>query len=481
MKSLFMRCGRLAAVILLSVLCLCLSGCGTADAGRSRNTADTAESASEDATVRAWYAAQKQRIDTDLQTIAEEKEHPCVYVTTQEGRPVNSTEEYVPAMVDVFNCAEEYRLTAPGGIRVRGNSADVSDEKPYRIKFEQKQKMLGLHDGRAYKSWVLLRSYWNLAPDYMALHLAKTVFGGEYYSSDCVFVNLYLNGEPQGIYVLCEQNQAAKDRIDITEPEQGDGRTNVGYLLEMDNHVSEEDVYFTIPEMPEVTDLAGTARVLPARDYTVKSDLWSEEQEEYIRQYTQSVFTVLYEAAVHDKPMMLDAENRAVPADGVYATGFEAVCAVLDPDSLADMIIVEELVQNYDVGSGNCYMAVDFSQDSRYPRLTFLAPWDFNWAYYEDPDAGYYASVFQKVMMEVDRSNIWYILAMKMEDFRQIVKEKWRALSQSGALSGTVDEVLRDCRSLEGDLGEDAGKIKKAENIGDYVRARILWLDRQWK
>ncbi len=411
------------------------------------------------------------------------KTQPCIHIVTEGQQPIVSKEEYVPSVIHVSNCAEEYEMAAEGGVKVRGNStADQEEnEKPYRIKFAKKQNMLGLHGGNKYKSWVLLRSYWNLAPDYMAFNLAKTIFAGEYYSSDCIYVNLYVNDEYKGIYVLCEQNQAAAGRIDVYEPKEGETRTDIGYLVEMDNYAGDEHPYFTIDEMPGITDITGQTRAVLLRNYSVKSDIRSQEQLDFIHRHIEGVFRILYEAAVNGRPMMLDDAGQSVPAEGVYESPFDAVCAVIDVHSLANMLILEELAQNYDVGAGSHYMAVDFSEQSRYPKLTFLGPWDFNWAYYEPADGGYYASAFQKIMMDEDRSNCWYILAMKIDGFRQLVREKWKQLSESGALAETIDRVVKDCEQLKNDLGPaNSWKINMAKNIAEFVRGRIRWLDNAW-
>ena len=410
------------------------------------------------------------------------RDHPCVYVATQNGQAVLSKQEYVPAIIGVYNCADKYRLTAPGGIKVRGNSTtEYDDEKPYRIKFEKKQNMLGLHEGKPYKSWVLLLSCWNLVPDYMAFNLAKTIFDGKYYSSDCIFVNLYINGIYRGIYLLCEQSQAARGRIDVNEPKKGEVQTNIGYLLELDNYTKlGKHPFFEIDEMPAVTDITGVSRMICSREYSIRSRFYSVEQEEFIHRYLDGVFTILYEAATTGKPLMLDEQQQAISAEGTFETGFDAVSAVMDLDSLANMLILEELVQNYDVGEGSFYMAVDFSDNSKYPRLTFLAPWDFEWGYEEDPEAGYYAATFQRPIEDSDRSNGWFILAMKLNGFQEIVKEKWRSFSKSRILNDTVDQVIRDCETLVNDLGKYAWKIRCAKMLGDYVRKRITWLDSQW-
>ena len=414
------------------------------------------------------------------ETIGEGKEHPCIRIVTEEGQPVLSRETYVPATITVFNCDEAYELTAECGIRVRGNStAEQGEEKPYRIRFEKKQNMLGLHNGLKYRNWVLLRTYWHLCPDYMGFRLAETIFEGKYYSSDCMFVNLYLNGKDLGIYLLCEQNQAARDRMDVYEPEEGETRTEIGYLLEMDNYPDDEHPGFGIGEKPYVEDIAGRKRVVKGTYYAIKSDVQDEKQEQYIEKWLNGVYSVLYEAAANGEAVRLDEELRPVPAENL--TAFEAVNELLDLESLADMLILEELVQNYDVGAGSFYMAIDFSADSRYKKLTFLGPWDLSWGYIEPPDGGFYAGTFQNHIQGMDNSNPWFVLAMKLEGFRSIVRERWKALSGSGVLTETTRQVLADIEDLAGDLGEEnAGKLTEGKKIVDYVNARIRWLDGQW-
>ena len=248
-------------------------------------------------TVKQLYDRNRDQILAEQEAIAAGKDFPCVYIYTQEEQEILSREEYVPSVIDVFNCAKENTLSAAGGVRVRGNStADQGAEKPYRIKFEKKQNMLGLHGGRKYKSWVLLRSYWHLATDYTAFNLAKTIFGGKYYSSDCAFVNLYINGEARGIYVLCEQNQANEGRVGVHEPGEGENGTDIGYLLEMDNYASyeKEHSYFTLHhDQIRFTDMRGMTRNFETKEYSVKSDINTLEQLQVIARYTDGVFTIL--------------------------------------------------------------------------------------------------------------------------------------------------------------------------------------------
>lgn len=429
-----------------------------------------------------YHADKAEKLDELYSEISKQKDFPAINITTFMSEPILSKNRYIDAVIDVFNCGEENTLSAEGGVKVRGNStSDQGDEKPYRIKFAKKQNMLGLHNGRKYKSWVLMRSFWNLAPDYMALNLAKTIFDGKYYSSDCAYVNLYVNGIDRGVYLLCEQNQAAKDRVDVAEANGSESPLEIGYLLELDNYPDDEEhPFFALNHNKgEFTDIAGESREFVTNCYSIRSDTVTREQRDFIAGYLDSVFTILFEAA-DGKLLMLDEEYRLVSAEGVYDTPREAVEAVIDTRSLANMLILEELVQDYDVGEGSFYLAVDFSAESIYPRLTFLAPWDFNWGYTEDPTGGFYACTFQPPIMYSDRSNVWFITAMKQEWFSDIVKQKWRELSESGVLTETVEAVRAHTALLANDLGHDAWKVDEAANLCEYVKTRIEFLNGEW-
>ena len=98
--------------------------------------------------VKSQYSGNEAEIAEMLDGIAAGKDAPCINITTESDYPVVSKESYVASVIDVFNCDDEYRLSAAGGVKVRGNSsADQGDEKPYRIRFEEKHGMLGLHEG----------------------------------------------------------------------------------------------------------------------------------------------------------------------------------------------------------------------------------------------------------------------------------------------------------------------------------------------
>ena len=176
--------------------------------------------------------------------------------------------------------------------------------------------------------------------------------------------------------------------------------------------------------------------------------------------------------------MMFDEDYNVVAAEGMTAE--EAAKAVIDLDSLAYLLILDELVHDYDVGEGSFFMAVDFSEDSNMKKLTFTAPWDFNWAYNDNPSRKFFACTFQPIVGEQDRSNPWYIVAMKADWFSSIVKDKWNELYSEGTLTDTVNEVKAGIEGLRNDLGDEEWKIDSANDIVKFVERRISWLNKQW-
>ncbi len=448
-------------------------------------TATTTAQEEENSPVMKQYLEISDRMNALIKDISKERDYPVVHILTYNGEKIASKEVYNDTVIDVFNCDEKYRLTAESGVKVRGNSSANDTVLPYRIKFKEKQNMLGLHDGKEYKSWVLLKSNWNLIPDFMALSLAEEIFDGKYYSSDCTYVNLYINGEFEGIYLLCEHTQAADDRVDVYEPKEDEKHTDIGYLIELDNYAGEDpnEPFFELDyNKMEYTDMLGEKRKVELDGYTIKSDTFSDEQRKFIEKYYKGVFKICYEGIENNKPMMFDKDYNVVSGTGKYRTAQQAIEAVVDTNSLANMLILEELVHNYDVGAGSFFMAVDFSETSKYERLTFLAPWDFNWAYNDSASGAYYASTFQKPVHDmVERSNIWLIMFMNADWFQDIVKDKWAELQKDDSLMNVVYEVCDVAESLEGDLGDEDWRINSAGDIAEFVAGRIEWLDTVWK
>ena len=136
-------------------------------------------------------------------------------------------------------------LSEPGSIRERGNASRDFPKKPYRIKFDEKQHVLGA-PAKA-KKWTLINNYGDktLMRNLLAFELSRRL--GMPYTPYGTAVDVLLNGEYKGCYQLCDQVQVHKNRVNITEMTTHDNEGSAltgGYFIEIDAYANQEKSWF---------------------------------------------------------------------------------------------------------------------------------------------------------------------------------------------------------------------------------------------
>ena len=445
------------------------------------------------------------QIKKALKKLESETTIPAVCVYTEGGAEVLSRQEYVNCEVYTINCAKVYKLNAePAGIRVRGNSTayggNVSmiraNQVPYKIKFETKTGMFGLNDDAECKKWVLVKAESSLLKTDIAFRLGRAIIHDYNYCSDGILVHMYLNGKFKGIYELCEQNQVNKNRINITKTKENYEGTDTGYLVEIDNY-GEAPCFRVNYENATVTDLEGKTKRFKGVYYSIKSDVYSDAQKQFIKQYVNNVFKVVYEACENGKYYTLDEGNNLKKAGKKFLKQTDEDGELLDPayvtvnnvlniESVVDLYLVYEIAKDRDVGEGSFFMYADFGEDSTDSRLTFTAPWDFEWGY-DGSVSELNAAVFNSesfASIYEERSNPWFILLMKQEWFQEMVKARWKELRTvpSGKKKDIISECLEAEKAILEQYKDDLVKssrnaIKNANNLLEWTNKRIKFLD----
>lgn len=428
-------------------------------------------------------------------------EIPTLCIYTKNNKEVLSRTEYVDCWVYTVNADEDHELSgAEAGIRVRGNSTAYGgnvdlirkNQVPYRIKFTGKTNLFGLNDDAKCKNWVLIKAEDNLVKTDIALGLGRRIIRD--YCSDGILVKAYLNGSFKGIYELCEQSQVNKHRVNIYETPENYKGTDTGYLLEIDNYGEKPCFWINYCNQAKFTDINGVTKSFKPVTYSIKSDVYSDEQKEFIKNYVNNTFKILYEACAKGNYYVLNDENKLVKAkkkqitkkdsDGNAISPAQIVVErVINIDSVVDMYLLHEIVKSYDVGEGSFYMYADFSPVSEDSRLTFTCPWDFEWAY-----AGsltqYHACVFNSESFAAtyeERSNPWFIILMKQDWFVEKVKDRWTQLRTKpkkgvkNVISQGMDEVKAQLEKYTDDLGK--GAVGRANSLVSWVYKRISFMD----
>ena len=127
---------------------------------------------------------------------------------------------------------EDGALTLDGAltqIKGRGNSTWQNPKKPYNIKFDKKTDLFGM--GKA-KKWSLLASFHenSLLRNPTAFTMAEML--GLHYTSQYRHVDLYINNEYQGNYILCESVEVGGNRVEINDLDSANEDANPDVDLE---------------------------------------------------------------------------------------------------------------------------------------------------------------------------------------------------------------------------------------------------------
>jgi len=190
----------------------------------------------------------------------------------QAGMTVRSKESdwATDDVITIYNADGSKNVDAKvGGIRLRGNSTMKMPKKPFAIKFDEKQEVLGMPK---HKRWVLLANWIDrtMIRNAVAFDLAhqtenawrdQSLEQGMLWNPHGQNVELVIEGRHVGNYYLCEQIKIDGDRLAINDcyddvkKDSGvtiaDDISNVGFLLEFDNAYDEDYKFTTSPrELP---------------------------------------------------------------------------------------------------------------------------------------------------------------------------------------------------------------------------------------
>lgn len=267
----------------------------------------------------------------------------------------------------------DYRGTWNDRIKTRGNTTWYFEKKPYNLDLQKAKSLLGMHDGN---EWVLLANALDETDlrNKLIYDFAKSVQSYDGFSPDCGFVDLYLNGEYNGLYLLCEK-RVSIERLSI-------GEDGYFFNLELSNRkLSDKD--------PIVVGKGVAIEIQYPKHYT-------PDQKEILKQ-------------------RLDDFKKALLKDGDEWKNY------IDVDSFARKYLIEEIFANPDGGATSEYYHWD-GGDS----LIFAGPcWDYDLSLGNGIDNSECFTASRAPKNDLaDRP--WYPLLMEKEEFRAYVIELYK-------------------------------------------------------
>lgn len=192
-------------------------------------------------------------------------------------------------------------------LKGRGNSTwQWNEKKPYSLRLNEETDLLGMG---AASRWILLAEAFDrsLMKNKLAYDLARNA--GMPYAPDCQWVELYLNGEYAGLYLLSERNEIHPNRVDLP--------VDASFLVswESEHRLMDQDY-------PYVKTERGTAIRVHQSSFEL----------EMVQQMWQSV------------------ENAIFAEDGIDHITGKHLWELIDMDSWAELFLLDEILADYDGG-----------------------------------------------------------------------------------------------------------------------------------
>ena len=377
---------------------------------------------------------------------------PILRIDTADGGDVTSKDYYKTCTITLENCSDPMKFEDIGAsIRVRGNSTAVTEKKPFRIKFDKKRNMLGLNGGSKCKSWCLMADYYDysLMRNSLSFRMCDVLLDGYSFASDCAWVEVYVNGDYRGVYLLCEQTQINKHRVDIYEKADDETSVEIGYLMVGQGGRTDEPntVQINYGGLP-ITDLNGTTMGFGGGNFSLSSGDYTKEQIDFCAKVVGNIAYLCSAAIGENKYYELDENWELVKKTSFTGKTeaekqIETIAAYVDIESAVRIYMTDEIVKNLDSGTYNMY--IDLSPDGA-KKLTFGPPWDYDFALantkYDSTHSpkGLYAANFS--YSDGMRVNTWFVMFCQAEWFREMCEPIW--MEQRDELFAVCESIMVD-------------------------------------
>lgn len=317
-------------------------------------------------------------------------------------------------------------------IKGRGNSTWSANKKPYNVKLDKKTDLFGM--GKS-KKWCLLAnaSDSSFLRNALSYDFAQNI--GVVETSDTFQLNLYINGNYEGLYMMTEKVEIGSNRVDIYDLE---GETEKVNDAELDTYklagAQKSQAWGTIKyaEIPNNPDEITGGYLLELE----KIYRYTAEASGFITNIGQAVVVKSPEFASEAQVKYISAYYQEFE-DALYsATGYNEqgkhYSEYIDVESLARMYIAEEFATNFDGCSSSFYLYKDVNG-----KLVAGPAWDFDLAFginasndlinhvttLADPNLLYIQTCF--IGNHNEGKNALLAQAFSHNDFQTIVENIW--------------------------------------------------------
>lgn len=344
-------------------------------------------------------------------------------------------------------------------IKGRGNGTWIQNKKPYRIKFKNKENLLGM--GKA-KKWNLLANAVDdsFLRNEIAFKLVEML--GMEYGFEGKFVELYVDESYRGLYYLTHAVEINKVVVNLKDPN--------GILVELNNYYGDIEEHYTSSN----------------GEYLVVKDLVNKDNQEIAMKDFLSSFNEL-EGAIREKD-------------------YERIKELIDVRSFAEYFLLSEFSVNPDAYWTSFYFYKDGAKD----KIHAGPGWDFDMAFGNRKWGNwlgekFYSPTEKMIRKQEFKDKEFYETGGNLEDyeaslaisrivfdlmdineFENVVREVYqeRLLGRKDELIWTInkktDEIL-NAAIADNNKWEKNNFREEVEVLVDWVKKRYDYFEEEYK
>lgn len=422
---------------------------------------------------------------------------PSLWIETDNGdlAQIHGSKEYVGTVKSTYVDADPRDREAKseaGMLNCRGNiTFELAAKKSYLLKTDQRVDYGGM--GAANK-WVLTSNFFDqtLLRNYLTIQLAQRLELD--YTPEAEFVDLYIDGSYQGLFLLGEKVEVDPQRVAVRDLEQENVDVNGSVMLKKYPYSTETKRGF---RAKNPADISG--------GYLLEFEMderWEEEDSGFVTEGGQYVVVQSPKHATAQElsyisGLLQEFENvRLEPAES------DRYLDYIDLDSFVKKYIIEEVTKNIDANKTSQYF---YKYDDSISTKLYAGPvWDYDKGWGNegklDTDIDLSAPEVFYANLHIFPHSIWAQL-YDHDSFKAAVKQTWQnegSLALESILSGELARWREEiAASSEMDwLRWNTIRIEEAVNGGktyveseeaayeklySFAEGRKAFLDEQWR
>lgn len=367
---------------------------------------------------------------------------PALYINTPEGVEITSkevwTENTTMTLSNVSKSQWNFENVSTN-IRGRGNHTWELKKKPYALKLNKKQEIMGMPK---HKRWVLIANYLDnsFLKNHLAFYLSQELEMD--YTLRGEFVDLIFNGTYRGLYWLGEAIKVDKNRVNINDGDEDmSDNQDKDFLIEI-------DTYFD-----ELVKFRSSIRNLP---YMIQNDDYMIDENNNITTGGTARMNRL-QTKINELERLLYPDYTSKKNTDQCSAPDESYSDIIDVASWAKFWLINEIMQNEELEyPKSCYFTFESTNNDRFKAGPV---WDFDWAVLKESNS-----------IDINKT-IYFNALFKSPTFLATLEDLWRRYSSRINIIDATEpmrEYLRIAAKIDREKWGIHNDPKQSSSKGDF-------------